>query len=173
MQDIRFVLVRPGQGGNVGAAARALKNMGGASLWLVDPRPFDDVEAVRFAHNATDVLEGARIVATLPEALAECRWIAGATRRGGRRRAITYTPRELARAAVHEPQRRPLAVVFGPEEDGLTMAELSLCHDVVRIPAAPEQPSLNLAQAVLVLAYELYIAHLDAAAPAAHVAAQD
>jgi TrmH family RNA methyltransferase len=166
--DIRFVLVRPGSGGNVGAAARALKNTAFRSLWLVEPRRVAGVEAERMAHGATDILRGARRVASLEDALTGCRWVVGATRRLGRRRGTPWTPRALAAAVRGEPGRRPLALVFGPEEDGLGLAELRLCHDLVRIPAAPAQPSLNLAQAVLVLAYELYVHGLetpDAAPP--------
>jgi tRNA/rRNA methyltransferase len=171
--DVRFVLVRPGSGGNVGAVARALKNTGFESLWLVDPRPIDAREAVRLAHGATDLLQHARRVPTLADALAGSRWSVAATRRGGRRRAVTWTPRALAGAVASEPSRRPLAIVFGPEEDGLSMSDLALCHDVVRIPAAEGQPSYNLAQAVLVLAYELFTADVAtrAALPAARPAA--
>jgi TrmH family RNA methyltransferase len=91
----------------------------------------------------------------------------GTTRRGGRRRQATLTPRDFALAAREaQLQRRPLAVVFGPEEDGLAGPELTLCHDVVRIPADTAQPSLNLAQAVLLVAYELRMANLGAAGEA-------
>ena len=160
MRNTRFVLVRPGNGGNVGAAARALKNMGFTELWLVAPRAFDRAEARRMAHGASDVLDAARVVDSLPAALADCRWVVGTTRRAGRRRTATLAPRPFAEAAVAEPRRRPLAVVFGPEEDGLSMAELALCNDVVRIPTSAAQPSLNLAQAVLLLAYELRMARV-------------
>jgi TrmH family RNA methyltransferase len=154
---IRFVLVRPGSSGNVGAVARALKNNAFSSLWLVDPRPLAAAEAERLAHGAADVLHAARQVETLDEALAGCRWIAGTTRRLGRRRGAPWNPRAFAAAVHAQPERRPLAIVFGPEEDGLGLAELRLCHDLVRIPASAAQPSLNLAQAVLILAYELYV----------------
>src|SRR6185295_16404859 len=105
MDEIRFVLVRPAEGGNIGATARALKNMGSAALWLVDPGPYDLQEARRMAHNATDVLDAATHVATLPEALADCRWIAGTTRRSGRRRTPTLDARELAQAVQSQPER--------------------------------------------------------------------
>src|SRR5262249_21137075 len=87
LDSIRFVLVRPGSGGNIGAAARALKNMGRSSLWLVGARSFDAADAARLAHGATDVLREARRVDTLHEALDDCRWVVGTTRRIGRRRA--------------------------------------------------------------------------------------
>jgi TrmH family RNA methyltransferase len=157
MDAVRWVLVRPESGGNVGAAARALKNMGQAQLWLVQPRAFDAGAAARLAHGAADVLADARSVDSLDDAIRDCRWVVGATRRAGRRRAALWTPRALAAAVRRAPERRPLALVFGPEADGLSSEDLARCHDLVRIPAAAAQPSLNLAQAVLVLAYELFL----------------
>jgi len=162
MDSVRFVLVRPEHGGNVGATARALKNMGQTELWLVNPQLDDETAAARLAHGATDVLEAARRVDTLDAAVNDCRWVVGATRRSGRRRATEWTPRDLATAVRAAPERRPLALVFGPEADGLSADDLERCHDLVRIPAASTQPSLNLAQAVLVLAYELFVARAPA-----------
>jgi TrmH family RNA methyltransferase len=134
----------------------------------VQPRAFDPLEAERFAHNATDVLAGVTRWPSLAAAVADCRWVAGTTRRPGRRRKVTLAPRELAQlAGAGEASRRPLALVFGPEENGLTVLELALCHDVVHIPAHPAQPSLNLAQAVLLLAYELRLAGQEVANPPA------
>lgn len=156
LTGIRFVLVRPERGGNVGAAARALKNMGGNELVLVSPAYTDLREARRFAHGAEDVLDGARRAAHLDDALGECRWTVGCTRRTGQRRVPLVTPRSLARHAREDRNRRPLALVFGAEREGLTSAELDLCQEVLHIPTSEAQPSLNLAQAVLVVAYELF-----------------
>lgn len=155
---IRFIMVRPATAGNVGAAARALKNMGFDGLWIVDPVRANVVtthEARYMAHGAEDVLENARVVRHLDAALAGCRWIVGTSRRIGRQRVPPRTPRDFAAACRAAPDRRPLAVLFGPEEDGLGRAELARCHDIVRIPTARGQPSLNVAQAVMILAYEL------------------
>jgi len=159
LQHIRFVLVRPEHGGNVGAAARALKNMGLSELVLVAPAADAADTARAWAHGAADVLEATRYVPTLAAAVADCRWVAGVTRRSGRRRAAARPPRQFAAAVRADPARRPLALVFGPERDGLATADLDLCHDLVTIPSLPPQPSLNLAQAVLVVAYELLQAH--------------
>ncbi len=156
LASIRFVLVRPAQGGNVGAAARALKNMGLAELVLVAPRIADHAEAVRMAHNAEDVLAAARTVRTLAAALADCRWSVGTTRRIGERRPAVFTPNGFAAAVHASPARRPLAVVFGPERDGLSGSEIDQCQDVLHIPAVAEHPSVNLGQAVVIVAYELY-----------------
>ena len=158
MDAVRFVLVRPEHGSNIGAAARAIKNMGQSSLWLVQAQDFDREVAARLAHGAVDVLDAARRTDTLADAIGDCRWVAAASRRPGRHRRIEWTPRELARAVAAAPERRPLALVFGPETDGLTAADLAACHDLVRIPSAAAQPSLNLAQAVLIVAYELFVA---------------
>jgi len=166
---IRFVMVRPATPGNVGAAARALKNMGFDALWIVDPviRNVATTHEARYmAHGAEDVLERAREVPDLGAALAGCRWVVGTSRRVGRRRIAPLTPRAFAAAVNGAAERRPLAVLFGPEEDGLVRDELARCHDVVRIPTARGQPSLNVAQAVMILAYELAMAALPAVARA-------
>ena len=153
--EVRVVLHRPENGGNVGAAARALKNMGFSRLCIVEPQTLDWDEAVRMAHGAEDVLHAAQRSTTLDAAIADCRWVVGTTRRRGKRRQTRYTPRAFAQAAAGETARRPLAIVFGPERDGLDARDLARCQDVIHIPAAAAQPSLNLAQAVMVIVYEL------------------
>jgi TrmH family RNA methyltransferase len=162
LAGIRFVLVHPEEGGNVGAAARALKNMGLDELVLVAPGLPDPDGARRMAHGAEDVLEAARCTGTLAAAIADCRWTVATTRRLGRRRAAGLSPRRLAALSRRQPERRPLAIVFGTERYGLTAADLDLCQDALAIPVMPAQPSLNLAQAVLIVAYELFLAHAGA-----------
>jgi TrmH family RNA methyltransferase len=165
IMPIRFVLVRPVTPGNVGATARALKNMGFESLWIVDPAVHGIAathEARYMAHGAEDVLARAHEVRDLDAALAGCRWVVGTSRRTGRDRLAPLAPRDFAAAVRAAAERRPLAILFGSEEDGLARAELARCHDLVRIPAARDQPSLNLAQAVLVVAYELAMAERSA-----------
>jgi tRNA/rRNA methyltransferase len=139
-----------------------MKNMGLRKLWLVDPKPgLDDPRARALAYGAWDVLDSARRAASLIEAVAESGAVAGTT---ALELGDAWTPRRLALEAPRLAGGRRLSVVFGPEATGLTTAERALCHLLVRIPADPEQPSLNLAQAVLLLAYELRLAHLEAAA---------
>ncbi len=167
LHDIRIVLVRPERGGNIGAAARALKNMGLRELVLVAPADFDRDEAQRLAHGAEDLLHAARRVDALRDALSDCRWSVGTTRRAGRHRQPHYTPRSFAQAVSRERTRRPLAVVFGPEKDGLTDADLALCHERLTIPSTEAHPSLNLAQAVIVVAYELFVESRAASGEAA------
>jgi TrmH family RNA methyltransferase len=152
--DVAIVLVRPRRAANVAAACRAMKNMGLARLRLVEPADEPGApEARALAYGAWDVLDGAERFPDLASAVADATWIVGTS---GRKDSEMLTPRELAREAAGGPGR--LAQVFGPEASGLATGELRLCHAAVRIPSAAAQPSLNLAQAVLVLAYELFVA---------------
>jgi tRNA (cytidine32/uridine32-2'-O)-methyltransferase len=165
---IDVVLVRPARAANVAAACRALKNMGLRSLVLVDPPAgLQAPEARALAYGAWDVLDGAARRATLREGVAGDTWVAGTS---GRARADALSPRQLAEEAGTRVGDGRLAVVFGPEASGLTDDELAQCHARVHIPADPAHPSLNLAQAVLLIAYELRLAapshSLSAAAPA-------
>lgn len=163
----RFVLVEPSHPGNVGAAARALKTMGFSRLVLVAPRVADvlaDPDAVAMASGADDVLAATRIVATLDEALAGVQWSAALSAR-----SREYGPRRLApRAAAGEAQRQlasgEIAFVFGNERVGLSNEHVERCSAIAHIPANPDYSSLNLSQAIQVLAYELRVALLDAAA---------
>ena len=151
------VLVRPREEGNVGAACRAMANMGLHELRLVEPAAELGGMARAFAVGARDVLEGARRFGSLAEALGPFRRVVGTTSARDRVLSVpVVTPRALAVSFVREPDL-PTALVFGSEVGGLTNDELALCHQVVTIPAALAQPTLNLAQAVLLVAYELYL----------------
>ena len=170
--DIRIVLVEPSHPGNIGAVARAMKNMGLAQLVLVKPREFPHPEATARASGADDVLTGARVVATLAEALAGCGFVAATTSRERDQNFRVLDVREaavrmLARGARGE--RR--GVLFGAERTGLTNEELEAAHVLIRIPANPEYTSLNLAMAVQLVAYELFRARGAAVAPSAPAAA--
>jgi TrmH family RNA methyltransferase len=159
---VDIVLVRPSRAANVAAAARALKNMGLRSLVLVSPPPgLDRAEARALAYGAWDILDGARTAADLRQAVSGCTLVAATTAREDPR-SRTLTPRELAAEAPRAAAGGRMAVVFGPEATGLTNDELSLCQMRVRVPADEAQPSLNLAQAVLLVAYELRLAALPA-----------
>ena len=156
---IRIVLARPSHPGNVGAVARAMKTMGLAELWLVAPAVRSGPEAVAMASGADDVLAAARTVPTLAEAIADCGLVLGTT---ARERSEYYWPVHTAREAAARlhglgPDTEA-AVVFGTERTGLTNEELELCHALVHIPANPAYDSLNLAQAVQVVAYEIHVA---------------
>src|SRR5580658_3817476 len=153
-----FVLFRPQSPGNIGAAARAIKNMGFDDLRLVAPGTLKSREAVAMAVHADDVLAHATIYPELADAIADCSIAVGTTsRRGGyRSRAVALRAAAVELDALAGANK--IALVFGREDRGLTNRELKLCHRLVTIPTAPEYPSLNLAQAVMVVAYELMMA---------------
>jgi TrmH family RNA methyltransferase len=158
LERVDVVLVRPTRPANVAAACRALKNMGLRHLTLVGASAqTTPAEARALAYGAWDVLDGARSAATLAEALGDASVVVGTT---GRSAAADWTVRELASRLALSVEEERLALVFGPEASGLTGRELDLCHHLVHVPADPEQPSLNLAQAVLLVAYELRMATL-------------
>jgi TrmH family RNA methyltransferase len=159
LSRVDVVLVRPARGANVAAACRALKNMGLRGLRLVEPRRgLLDPEARALAYGAWDVLDGATRHDSLADAVAGGTLVVATT---GRALPDATSPRELAGRAAELAHGGRLSLVFGPEASGLTTAELSLCHRVVHVPTDPDCPSLNLAQAVLLLAYELRLASLS------------
>jgi len=154
-ESTRFVLVGTSHAGNVGAAARAIKVMGFSELVLVAPRWADVLqreEAIAMASGATDVLAGARVVATLSEALAGVTWV-GATAMTPRDFGPpTFAPREAFPGLVDSGHR--VAFVFGSERFGLSNDDLYTCHACLSIPTDPRYGSLNLAQAVQLIAYD-------------------
>jgi len=158
LDNFAFVLVSPKASGNVGAAARAIKNMGFSDLRLVAPRDYDPKAAAAMAVHADDVLERARIYPDLMTALDDRTLTVGTTCRGGPYRSETRTLREVAPELIAESERNPTAIIFGPEDFGLSNFEIAQCQRLITIPTAPEYPSLNLAQAVMVVAYELMMA---------------
>ena len=169
--DIRIVLVGPSHPGNIGAAARAMKNMALSQLVLVNPRQFPHPEAAARASGADDVLAAARVVSSLSEALVGCGFVAATTARERDQYFRVADARAAAARLVTEARRSPAAVVFGAERTGLTNEELEAAHLLIRIPASAAYPSLNLAMAVQLLAYELYCARDLAPAPASPPAA--
>ena len=161
---VDVVLVRPARPANVAAACRALKNMGLRSLVLVGAPAVPD-EARALAYGAWDVLDGARHAATLREAVAACTLVVATS---GKADPLAWSPRALVERAPALAGDGRTALVFGPEATGLHRDELDLCPWRVHIPADPAHASLNLAQAVLLLAYEVRLAAgAGAAAPAA------
>jgi TrmH family RNA methyltransferase len=154
--DIRIVLVEPSHPGNVGAVARAMKNMGLEQLVLVSPRQFPHSEAVARASGADDVLAKARVVATLAEAVAGCGFIVATTSRSRDQYFRVADVRDAAEHVLRESRRGPAAVLFGSERAGLTNEQLEAAHLLIQIPASDAYPSLNLAMAVQVVAYELF-----------------
>jgi tRNA/rRNA methyltransferase/tRNA (cytidine32/uridine32-2'-O)-methyltransferase len=162
--SLRLVLLRPRNAENLGAAARAMKNFGLADWVWVEAREMDLAPARKLAVHAEDVLEGVRRVESLTEAVADCAWIVGTSSRkvAGKRR---ISPREFAVEAVRRASTGRVALVFGDERSGLTNDDLQSCHDLSAVPTNESQPSINLAQALLLYAYELRIAALASAPP--------
>ncbi|HUW98618.1 MAG TPA: RNA methyltransferase [Acidiferrobacter sp.] len=166
---IRIVLVRPQHPGNIGAAARALKNMGLARLVLVAPRVFPADEASARAVGADDILANAQVVGDVREAVADCVLVLATS---ARRRTIawpTMAPREAAATLTMAARSGPVALLFGAERTGLTNEELDFAHGLVQIPVDPLFSSLNLAAAVQILCYEIRLAQgLADGSPATH-----
>lgn len=158
LQNIRIVLSRTSHPGNIGAAARAMKNMGLSDLALVCPTAFPNAEATARASGADDLLARASVFGSLDEAVADCSLVLGAS---ARQRSLSW-PTTDARAgavrAVAESRRARVALVFGNEQAGLSNEELDRCQLLLNIPANVEYSSLNLAQAVQVVTYELMMA---------------
>jgi len=156
LENVRIVLVRPREGGNIGAAARAMKNFGLRDLVLVDPaqrRP--DREAAMAVH-ACDLVEHARTVPTLSAAVADCVLVVGTTCRGGLYRAPAAPLDELASLMVKQAGQGRVAAVFGPENHGLSNADLRSCQRLAKIETNAGYLSINLAQSVLLMCYELH-----------------
>ncbi|HEX9636919.1 MAG TPA: RNA methyltransferase [Acidobacteriota bacterium] len=169
LKQARVVLVRPQESGNLGAVCRAVKNTGLGAVRVVGGAADPQADAARnLAAKAQDVLRRVERAPTLPDAVADCVLVVATTRRAGRQRRPAIAPRAIAPDLLEALRGGPVALVFGPERTGLSAGELRCCHRVVTIPSSPDYPSLNLAQAVLILGYELMLAagvHPAAAQP--------
>lgn len=164
---LRFVLVQTSREGNIGAVARAMKTMGFSELVLVNPRFPNAVcheEAIAFASGAQDILSGARVVASIEDALLGCNYAAAVTARLREFSPPVISPRSLA-AHLNTNMALTAALVFGNERFGLPNDIVEKCNVLINIPANPEYSSLNLAQAAQVLAYECRVAALGDVLP--------
>jgi TrmH family RNA methyltransferase len=153
---IRIVLVEPSHPGNIGAVARAMKNMALDQLVLVRPKQFPHSDATARASGADDVLDRARVVDSVQDAIADCGFIAATTSRDRDPNIRLVDVREAAARIVSEARTAPAAVLFGAERTGLTNSDLEAAHALIRIPANPDYLSLNLSMAVQLVAYELF-----------------
>ncbi len=153
--NIYFVLVEPIEPGNIGASARAIKNMGFKNLCLINPISVITKESMLFAYNAHDILESAKIYKNLSDALSDKSIIVGTTRRFGKTRGIIFPVDEGIKRISDSVQTNKVAILFGRENKGLFNEEADECGYLITIPTSDEHPSLNLAQAVLLIAYEL------------------
>jgi len=160
LDHIRIVLVETQHPGNIGGAARAMRTMGLSELWLVAPKRFPDPQAEWRAAGGVDVLRSAHVVPTLDAAIGECAFVVGTSTRQRRIPWPVASAHDAAARIVSEPASRPIAVLFGREASGLTNDELQRCHLHLQIDADQSYPSLNVAMAVQVVAYEIFRARL-------------
>ena len=160
LKGIRIILFEPREPGNIGSAARAMKGMGLSELYLVNPVPFREAKATWYmAHGATDVIENCQVVDVLDDALDEVQYLVGTThRKRGERLAPCVPVRKVAQQIASISQNQKVAVLFGREDFGLSSHQISLCQLTASVPMATKNPSLNLAQAVQIFAYEIFLA---------------
>jgi tRNA/rRNA methyltransferase len=150
------VLHRPKSPENIGAAARAMRNMGLQHLVVVDPKDFNLIKILRMAtHAASNVVKQIESFTSLKEALSEFHYTVGTTARKGKQRLAVHTPERIVEKLIPVSRDNRIAVVFGPEDKGLSNADIRLCDVLVNIPTA-EFSSLNLAQAVMIMCYEIF-----------------
>jgi tRNA/rRNA methyltransferase len=161
LDSISILLVRPKFHENIGSVARAMKNMGLSRLIVVNGSSPLHPNAYKLASGAEDILERAEEFFTLREAISEMGCVVGTTSRGGKERHPDLTPETLAKKLIPLSLKNSIGLAFGSEKEGLTSDELFLCHLYVRIPSMESFPSLNLAQAVMVVCYELFQASLE------------
>lgn len=153
-QNVYFVLVEPKESGNIGSSARAIKNMGFTKLTLINPPVLSD-EAYWMAWASKDVLQKAEIYSNLDEALKDKVLVVGTTRRRGSKRGVIVDVRQGVKRIYEVSQQNKVAILFGREDKGLFNEEVEKCGYLMTIPTSELQPSLNLSQAVMIVAYEL------------------
>lgn len=159
LEHFRVVLVSPIYGGNIGAVCRAMMNCGMGDLAIVAPRDdVDEDETVRRAYHAVEIYRNRKIFATLQEAVADCGAVAGTSARKGLYRSHAKSPREWAPDLLRSAQNGKVALVFGPEDKGLSNEHLALCTRIIQIPSHSSYESLNLSHAVMICCYEIFVA---------------
>lgn len=161
LENIHIVLQRPRYPENIGSAARAMCNMGIRHLSVVSPENYDLARVNKLAtHESADIVAGIEVYAELTEALKPFHFVVGTTARLGKQRQVLHSPEKLAQELAALSQNNRVAVLFGPEDRGLSNEDLRLCHALVNIPTAGFS-SLNLAQAVMVICYALHATGLE------------
>jgi tRNA/rRNA methyltransferase len=155
LKNVAIILKRPKYPENIGAAARAMLNMGLSQLIVVDPQNCDLTRILKMAtHAAVEVVEQMQVYENLQTALEALNYVIGTTARLGGQRQVIGSPAKLAQKLAPLSENNQVGILFGPEDRGLTNADIRLCHELVNIPTA-EFSSLNLAQAVMIICYEL------------------
>jgi TrmH family RNA methyltransferase len=160
LNNIIFILVGTKYPGNIGAAARALRNMGLSHLRLAAPQCEINEEAERMARSNNPVLDSIRTFRSLRTALSGIRLVVGTTGKTGGNRCETISPRAFAPQLLSQAAKQKVGILFGPEDTGLVDEDLLLCQRLIRIPTQSQAHSINLAQAVMLVAYELYFGNL-------------
>ncbi len=158
VDSIRVVMINTSHPGNIGAAARVMKNMGLMRLYLVEPKHFPNYEATAMASGADDLLLKAKVCSSLEEALEGCHLVLGTTARERKLQHEFIDAREAGVLAMKEASTQEVALVFGRERTGLTNEEVGLCHKLINIPTNPDYQSLNVASAVQIVTYEIMMA---------------
>jgi tRNA (cytidine32/uridine32-2'-O)-methyltransferase len=158
LRNVTIVLVDAKYPANIGSTARCMMNMGLSRLALVDPPKDERQEIEKLAAGAERIVQQATRTATLAEALSGQNLVIGASRHAGKQRKNVVSPRQAAERATPLLEQNKVAVVFGNEVNGLDNEQLALCHEIVTIPASDAFPSLNLSHAVMVVAYEFFLA---------------
>lgn len=154
LKNIRIVMVNTSHPGNIGAAARAMKNMGLSKLYLVEPKDYPSIEACNRSVGAIDILDNAVVVNDLSQAISECVWVAGTS---ARLRTIQWSileTKECVQQALENIEQGEIAIVFGNETSGLSNDEMEKCNVLLHIPTNPDFSSLNIAAAVQIVCYE-------------------
>lgn len=156
LDNIGIVLKQPRYSENIGAAARAMRNMGLRRLVVIDPENYDPNKALKLAtHFASDIIDNTRICSDLREALSPFNYVVGATARLGKQRQVVHTPSKLAKKLIPISIENRIAMLFGPEDKGLSNEDIRYCHELVNIPTSGFS-SLNLAQAVMIMCYAFF-----------------
>src|SRR5690349_16344896 len=158
LSNVRVILVRPRGSGNIGSVARAMTNLGVGELAIGGRARTRSFWARAMAVHGREILSAAKSYATIREAIAECRLVVGTTCRSGLYRKHSQTPRQLAPQIVAAAQTGKVALLFGPEDHGLSNKDLEHCQLLLTIPTHADYPSLNVAQAAVICLYELYLA---------------
>lgn len=165
LNNVRIVLVKPQHPGNIGMAARAMKNMGLSQLYLVDPKDFPSREALYRASHADDVVEAAIVKNSLKEAISDCSLVLGTSTRERIMSQPILTSREAALKITTQFSAEKIAIIFGCETFGLVNEDLELCQFQIKIPSVERYSSLNLASAVQVICYELRMSCIEERIP--------
>jgi tRNA/rRNA methyltransferase len=159
LDNIRIVLVNPVYGGNMGSVCRAMANMGLSQLAVVNPRSGMNMDqAGKMACHANEILKSRKLYDTTAEAVADCGLVAGTSNRGGLYREHSKTSRGWAPRLLEAAADTPVAILFGAEDNGLSLEDLALCTQFIRIPSSEDYKSLNLAMSVMCVAYDLFVA---------------